>query len=279
MASFAPSGSGACFRSRCVTARPLPSGDAERHWEYTPPCRYGRPLPPVLPNPTIMKNTRYAAIFAASLLLVAPGCQTLRELSNTEKGAAAGATAGGVIGAVVGRNQGNTAAGAIIGAAVGGAAGAIIGRQMDRQAEELRQEVANAEVERVGEGIQVTFNSAILFDFAKSDLRPQSQSDLADLAQSLKKYPNTDVVIYGHTDNVGSDATNDPLSLRRAQAAGNYLVAQGVASSRVTTVGRGKREPIASNDTEAGRQQNRRVEIGIFANEQFRREAAQGGSN
>ena len=227
---------------------------------------------------TVMKNTRYAALFAAGLLFVAPGCQTIRDLSGTEKGAGAGAVIGGAAGAVIGRNQGNTAKGAIIGAAIGGAAGAIIGRQMDRQAEEIQQEVANAEVERVSEGIQVTFNNAILFDFGKAELRAQSQADLGDLATSLNKYPNTNIVIYGHTDNVGSDATNDALSLRRAQAAGNYLISRGVASSRVTTVGRGEREPIATNDTDAGRQKNRRVEVGIFANEEFRREAAQGGT-
>lgn len=227
---------------------------------------------------TIIKNHRYAAVAAAAILMAAPGCQTIRDLSNTERGAGAGAVIGGAAGAVIGRNQGNTAKGAIIGAAIGGAAGAIIGRQMDRQAAELEDEIANAEVERVGEGIQVTFNNAILFDFAKADLKPGSQADLRDLAASLNRYPNTNVVIYGHTDNVGSDATNDRLSVQRAQAAGSFLISQGVAQSRITTVGRGEREPVASNDTEAGRAQNRRVEIGIFANEQFRREAQQQGN-
>lgn len=281
--STANEGANRGHRCESVTGKLWPFGPTERLWEVERPsrsfCVSFLDLPPLSTTMTIVKNHRYAAI-AAALLLAAPGCQTLSNLSNTEKGAGAGAVIGGAAGAVIGRNQGNTAKGAIIGAALGGAAGAIIGRQMDRQAAELEDEIANAEVERVGEGIQVTFNNAILFDIAKSDLRPQSQADLADLATSLNKYPNTNIVIYGHTDNTGSDATNDALSVRRAQAAGNYLISQGVASSRITTVGRGEREPIATNDTAEGRQTNRRVEVGIFANDEFRRQAAQqSGSN
>ena len=217
-----------------------------------------------------------SALAGAMLLTGAVGCTSL---SRTEKGAGIGAGAGAVIGGVIGRTQGNTAKGAIIGAAVGGAAGAIIGRQMDRQARELDDELANADVERVGEGIQVTFNNAILFDFGKADLRSQSRADLSDLAQSLNKYPNTEVVIYGHTDNVGSDGFNQTLSENRAAAAGSYLAGQGVSRGRITTVGKGEREPVATNDTDGGRQENRRVEIAIVASDEFREQAASQAGN
>ena len=224
-------------------------------------------------------TTNRIALSALAGVLLLTGAVGCKSLSNTEKGAGIGAGAGAIIGGVIGRTQGNTAKGAIIGAAVGGAGGAIIGRQMDRQARELEDELANAEVERVGEGIQVTFNNAILFDFGKADLRSQSRSDLADLAASLNRYPNTEVVIYGHTDNVGSDGFNQTLSENRAAAAGGYLAAQGVSRGRITTVGKGEREPVASNSTEAGRQENRRVEIAIVASDEFRAQAAAQSGN
>lgn len=216
--------------------------------------------------------TALAAVVAVSGLA---GCKTL---SGTEKGAGIGAGAGAVIGGIIGRQQGNTAKGAIIGAAVGGAAGAIIGRQMDRQARELEDEIAGAEVERVGEGIQVTFNNAILFDVDSATLKGTSRSDLSDLAASLQKYPNTDVVVYGHTDATGSDSYNQSLSERRAQSAGSFLASAGVSRGRITTVGRGERAPVADNGSASGRSENRRVEIAIVANEEFQQQAAQGGN-
>ena len=219
----------------------------------------------------------------ASVLLVAilfagmsmTGCQTVRDMSRTEKGAAAGAGAGAVIGGVVGKKYGDTAKGAIIGAAVGGVAGAVIGRQMDKQARELEQELEGAEVDRVGEGIAIKFDSGILFDFNSADLRPAARDNLVELAQSLKEYPNTDAMIVGHTDAVGSDDYNLGLSQRRAESAVQYLVSQGISRSRLTTIGKGEREPVASNDTDYGRQQNRRVEVAIYANEEYRETAAQ----
>ncbi len=208
-------------------------------------------------------------LLAAGLTLA--GCKSL---SNTEKGAAVGAGAGAVVGGAIGHATGSTAKGAIIGAVVGGAAGAIIGQQMDKQAKELEEDLEDAEVERVGEGIQITFDSGILFDFDSSALRPEARQNLRDLAQSLKQYDNTDLLIVGHTDAVGSDDYNYRLSERRAEAAMVYLMELGVSRGRVTTIGKGENEPVASNDTEAGRQENRRVEIAIYANEAFREEAA-----
>ncbi len=217
----------------------------------------------------------YSLLLAGMLLATGVSVTGCANMNSTGKGATVGAGAGAVIGGVIGRTQGNTAKGAIIGAAVGGATGAVIGRQMDKQAEELEEELANAQVERVGEGIQVTFDNAILFDFNKSALKSQARTDLGELANSLQRYDNTDVVIYGHTDSVGSDAYNMTLSEERAQAAAQFLMSQGIARSRITTIGKGEMAPVASNDTDAGRALNRRVEIAIFANEEFRQQAAQ----
>lgn len=218
---------------------------------------------------------RRHALFAVMIILVAgllPGCAVIEELSGTEQGAAAGAGAGAVVGGAVGATQGNTARGALIGAVVGGAAGAIIGQEMDRQAAELEQELEGAEVARVGEGIQVTFDNAILFDFDSADLRAGSRGSLGDFAESLQDYPNSNVLIVGHTDSTGPADYNQRLSERRAQSAAAYLRSEGISQDRLETVGRGEFEPIATNDTDDGRQENRRVEIAIYASEDYREE-------
>lgn len=196
------------------------------------------------------------------------GCKSL---SNTEKGAAAGAGAGAVIGGAIGEATGEgTAEGAILGAAIGGAAGAVIGRQMDKRAEELEAELENAEVERVGEGIKVTFSSGLLFDFDSARLRPEVEEDLREFAESVRDYEGTEVLIVGHTDSVGAAAYNENLSERRAGAVENYLRQHGVASANLMAVGKGETEPVVSNETTEGRQQNRRVEIALFASEKYR---------
>lgn len=212
------------------------------------------------------------ALLVAGLIL--PGCASL---SNTEKGAAAGASAGAILGGAVGKTQDNTAKGSIIGAVLGGAAGAVIGQQMDKQAEELDEELEGAEVATVknpetGEtaGIQITFDNAILFDFDSATLRTGSEDNLGNLAASLQKYPNTDVLVVGHTDASGSDSYNQKLSEERAGSASSYLIRQGISASRITTIGKGEREPVASNDTDYGRQQNRRVEVAIFPSKEYR---------
>jgi outer membrane protein OmpA-like peptidoglycan-associated protein len=189
---------------------------------------------------------------------------------NRETGAAVGAAAGGAVGGVIGNQTGSTARGAIIGAVVGGTAGAVIGHQMDQQAKELEVEIPGAIVERVGEGIQVTFASGLLFDFDSDAIRPAAAENLRNLAASLARYSDTELLIVGHTDATGSDAYNEGLSSRRASAALRYLSGQGVVSGRMHASGRGEWEPLATNETEAGRQANRRIEVAIFAGEAAR---------
>jgi len=198
------------------------------------------------------------------LTFLSAGCASM---SNTEKGAAGGAAAGAAVGGLIGKAAGSTAKGAILGAVVGGAAGAAIGHRMDQQATELDNTLPNATVERVGEGIQVTFDSGILFDVDSSVLRPASRDNLTNLARSIADYEGTRILVVGHTDSTGSDAYNQGLSERRAIAAKTYLIEQGVGGDRIDAVGRGEAEPVASNETTEGRQDNRRVEVAIFASE------------
>jgi len=215
-------------------------------------------------------NALVRGTIAALMIASTSGCSSM---NKTEKGAVIGAAGGAAVGGVIGHATGSTAKGAILGAVVGGAAGAIIGHQMDKQAEEIKQNVPGATVERVGEGIAVTFASGLLFDFDSDVLRSDARHNLDALAGSLKEYDNSDLLIVGHTDNVGSDTYNLGLSQRRAESAARYLASRGVA--RYDTRGRGENEPIASNDSEAGRQQNRRVEIAIYASEEARERAKQ----
>lgn len=188
--------------------------------------------------------------------------------SNLRTGALGGAAAGAAIGGIAS----GSAKGAIIGAAIGGAAGAAIGAVMDAQAEDLQDKLPNATVERVGEGIQVTFDSGILFDVNQATLRPAAQQNLRDLAASLEEYEGTDVLVVGHTDSTGDASYNQGLSERRADAARSFLLGAGLESDRVTAIGRGEEEPIDTNDTNAGRQNNRRVEVAIFASEEMQAE-------
>jgi outer membrane protein OmpA-like peptidoglycan-associated protein len=196
--------------------------------------------------------------------------------TKTQTGAIIGAAGGAVAGGVIGKATGNTARGAIIGAAVGGAAGAIIGAQMDKQAKELQQNIPGATVERIGEGIAVTFASGLLYDFDSDVVKTESQKNLRTLAQSLEKYPGSDILIVGHTDQVGPASYNQGLSERRASAAANYLISQGVVRSRVSTRGMGETDPVASNDTEGGRARNRRVEVAIYASEAYKQQVSRG---
>jgi len=219
----------------------------------------------------IMKSKAVAGLAVALILLAGAGCSSM---NKSQQGAVVGAGAGGVVGAVIGHAAGSTATGAIIGAAVGGAAGAIIGHQMDKQAQELQQNIPGAVVQRVGEGITVTFASGLLFDFDSDAVRGEAGHNLNTLAESLEKYDNSDLLIVGHTDDVGTEAYNQGLSERRAASAADYLRSRGVRRS-IRTVGRGEEEPIASNATDEGRSKNRRVEVAIYASEQFRDQAAE----
>ncbi|HSG09614.1 MAG TPA: OmpA family protein [Longimicrobiales bacterium] len=207
----------------------------------------------------------------AGVVGLALSTSSCASLSNTEKGALGGAGAGAVVGGIIGDKLGSTTKGAIIGAAVGGATGAAIGRRMDNQAQELQKQLPNAHVERVGEGIAVTFDSGILFDVDSDVLRAASRENLADLARSLRQYDGTEILVVGHTDATGTDSYNQSLSQRRAASARAFLMTQGVAPDRVEALGRGESEPIASNDTAEGRQENRRVEVAIFAGEEMRK--------
>ena len=218
----------------------------------------------------INSNTHTLRALTAILIagsVVATGCASM---NKKQEGAVIGAAAGGAIGGVIGNQTGSTAKGAIIGAVIGGTAGAIIGHQMDQQAKELSQTIKGATVERVGEGINVTFASGLLFAFNSDEIQSTAGENLKELAASLNRYPDSQLLIVGHTDNVGDDAYNQGLSDRRANSAAAYLAAQGVARTRLATSGKGESEPVATNDTDAGRQQNRRVEVAIYASEAYR---------
>jgi outer membrane protein OmpA-like peptidoglycan-associated protein len=203
-------------------------------------------------------------VVLASLALVALALDCA--LNKAEQGAIVGAGAGGVAGAVVGKATGSTVRGAIIGAAVGGVAGAVIGHQMDKQAQELAYDLPGATVQRIGEGITVTFPDGLLFAFDSDQLGSTASDNLRKLAASLQKYPNTRTLIVGHTDSDGSAQYNMDLSNRRALSAANFITGEGIDRARISTAGRGEREPIATNDSDDGRRQNRRVEIAIYTN-------------
>lgn len=210
-------------------------------------------------------------LLALSILGISLGCGA----SNRTKGAVIGAASGGAVGAVIGKKAGNTAVGAILGAAVGGAAGAYIGNYMDKQAAEMERDLEGATITRVGEGIKVTFDSGILFDVDKAALRPQSMQNISELARILNKYEDTDILVEGHTDATGSEEHNLQLSRSRAQSVGNYLSQVNVNSSRFTLMGYGETQAIADNETNDGRQANRRVELAIMANDKLKKVAKQ----
>lgn len=219
---------------------------------------------------TIRNTYLIAPLFAIVLF----GCHSSRTVKGGAIGAGAGAGAGAIIGNQFGKN--GTAIGAIIGAAVGGTTGALIGRHMDKQAEELRNDLQGATVTRVGEGIRITFDSGLLFDVDKSDVGPTAQSNLTELAATLNKYDDTEILIEGHTDADGADAYNEDLSERRAKAVARSLVAQGVQAGRTTTMGYGEAQPVADNTTAEGKAQNRRVEVAIYANKKMKKAAENG---
>jgi len=217
-----------------------------------------------------MNKLQSGLIILVCAALILPGCASM---NKTQKGAVVGTAAGGAMGAVIGRASGNTALGAVIGAAVGGATGAIIGKNMDKQAEEIKNKVPDAKVERVGEGIVVEFSNNVLFGFDKSELSDASKETLEKLVLVLNEYPDTDIELQGHTDSKGSDTYNQSLSEKRANSVSTYLVSKGIAQSRITAKGFGETMPKYDNETEEGRSQNRRVEFLITANEKMIAEA------
>ncbi len=223
-----------------------------------------------------MKNLRLSIIVLLSTVMIFGGCASW---NRTQKGAVIGTAAGGAGGAVIGRASGNTALGAIIGAAVGGAAGAVIGNEMDKQAEEIKKTVPDANVERVGEGIVVEFNSNVLFGFDQSDLSEEAKANLDKLVLVLNSYAETDIELQGHTDSSGSESYNQALSERRAGAVSGFLASRNIDTSRLTVKGFGETLPKYDNDTADGRTQNRRVEFLITANEKMKAEAEKEAAN
>ncbi len=213
-------------------------------------------------------------VYTLVLSMSSFGLSSCASWSNAGKGAAIGGAAGGTIGGVASKK--NPAAGVIIGAVVGGAAGAAIGAYMDKQAKKIEEEVEDVKVVRMEEGIDVTFDSGILFGFDKSDLNENAKDNIAKLGRILNEYPDTRLTIQGHTDDKGDDNYNRQLSSKRANAVRDYLVANGVKGGRLNTTAYGETSPIASNDTEAGRAQNRRVEVVIVANDELKRKAEKG---
>jgi len=207
-----------------------------------------------------------------SIVAVTMGCA---EWNRTKKGAAVGAGVGGAAGGIIGIATGHTVAGILIGAVVGGAAGAFIGNYMDKQAAEIERDIEGAKVERVGEGIKITFSSGILFDVDQSYVKDQYRGELSELSRILNKYEDTNIMLVGHTDSTGTPEYNQGLSERRADSVANYLATQNVNSARFTTEGYGESQPVATNDTEAGRAQNRRVEVAIWANDKLKKVAAE----
>lgn len=221
-------------------------------------------------------NKMFAILVASTLLF---GCEATKNANNKQKGAVIGASSGAVIGGVIGNNtgDGNTALGAIIGGVVGGAAGAIIGNRMDEQAKQIEEEIPGAEVERVGEGINVTFDesSGVYFDTDKYNINSKSQETLNKLADIFMEYPQTNILVEGHTDSTGSDSYNLTLSKNRAQAVTGYLVENGIDRGRFTTKWYGESQPKYDNSTAEGRAKNRRVELAIVANEELKEQAKQ----
>ena len=224
------------------------------------------------------------SLLVAVVMMMAMGCETAKKTNKTQRGAAAGAAGGAVIGGIIGNNVGNknnTVLGAIIGGVIGGVAGGIIGNKMDRQAEKIKNEIPGAEVQRVGEGIVVTFSEknpdgskmGVYFDFDKSDITANSKLALTKLVQIFKEYPETNLLVEGHTDDKGGDAYNLSLSQRRASAVGNYLKNNNISSSRLTINWYGETQPKVENTSDANRAENRRVEFAITANEKMKEEA------
>jgi len=208
------------------------------------------------------------------LVNLTTSCSSVKNANNAQKGAGIGVAAGALVGGLIGASSGNAAAGAAIGAAIGGAAGGVIGHKMDKQAREISQSLPGADVQRVGEGIHLTLKEdSILFDTGKSTLTDRAKANLDKLIPVFTEYSDTNIEIYGYTDNTGSAAFNLTLSEKRAEAVKNHLIAKGLVASRFKTTGLGIEQPIATNDTPEGRSQNRRVEFAITANDKMKEEA------
>lgn len=220
-------------------------------------------------------------ILVTGILLIAILFAGCKSMNKSQKGVVIGSVSGGAVGAVIGKASGNTVLGVIIGAAVGGVAGAVIGHEMDKQAEDIKNDIPEAVVVRVGEGILIEFNNKILFGFDQSGLSAEAKTNLDKLAVILLKYPDTNIEVQGHTDNTGSTQYNKSLSERRAYAVAYYLSGNGtnsarniLAPSRLSIIGFGEGQPKYLNNTAEGQAQNRRVEFLVTANDKMKADAA-----
>lgn len=222
-------------------------------------------------NKTLLSSGLVGLVLVLSVFIIGiSGCSTM---TKSQKGAVIGGTGGAVVGGVVGRSMGNTAMGAIIGAAAGGVAGAVIGKKMDKQAEEIAKEMGDAEVIREGEGIVINFKDKVLFGYDRSDLNAAAKLNLDKLKNILLKYPETNIIVIGHTDSKGSESYNQTLSESRARSVTAYTSLNGISSTRLTAIGKGETDPVATNETEEGSALNRRVEFVITANDKMKTEA------
>ena len=226
-----------------------------------------------------MNLVKKISIFFIAVSFLFASCEAYNNSNKTQRAAVIGGVAGGILGAILGNNVGsggNSELGAVLGTVVGGAAGAIIGNQMDKQAQ-IQEEIPGAEVKRVDDGIVVTFdeNSGVTFAVNKAILTDEAKTLLNKLVNILREYPDTNVLIAGHTDSTGSDALNMALSEKRAKAVTAYFENAGLASSRFTTKWYGETQPAYDNSTPEGRAKNRRVNIAIVPNEKMKEAAKQ----
>jgi outer membrane protein OmpA-like peptidoglycan-associated protein len=228
---------------------------------------------------------KFKIITLASVLIISfASCKSVDNANNKQKGAVIGATGGAILGAIIGNNVGkggNGELGAVIGGVVGGGAGVLIGNKMDKQAQKIEEEIPGAQVERVDDGIVVTFdeNSGVYFSTDKYNINSASETTLNKLSNVFKEYPDTNILVVGHTDSVGSEDYNMTLSKNRAYAVTNYLKGRGLSSGRFTTNWFGETQPMHDNATADGRAKNRRVNIAILPNEQMIEDAQKQASN
>lgn len=204
------------------------------------------------------------SLLLIALSLIFTSCATVEENPNTAKGAGIGAGVGALAGAIIGHQSGNREKGALLGAAIGAGAGGLVGSRLDKQKKELEK---IAETQRTEQGLITKLKSDILFDTGKADLKPQAQTNIAELASIMKKYPENVLTIKGYTDNTGTDKVNKPLSQKRAKAVQDKLVSSGIPASTVTALGMGSANPIDAANTVDARSKNRRVEIEIAVDE------------
>ncbi len=219
-------------------------------------------------------NKSIIVLFILSLLFSVSGCKAIQNANNKQKGGVIGAAGGAVLGAIIGNNVGkggNGEIGAVIGGVVGGGAGVLIGNKMDKQAQKIEEEIPGAEVERIDDAIVITFdeNSGVYFDTNKYNINTKSQQSLDKLAGVFIEYPDTNILVVGHTDNTGAAEYNMTLSKNRAYAVTNYLQNKGLSKGRFTTNWFGEDQPTNDNATPQGRAKNRRVNVAIVPNEKM----------